>query len=336
MKVKKDKKAQKQLVYLLSIYLNSGFSMQSSFQLIQRGKQLSPQYLAQIEKMLCTGTELEEIFRTLHFSPQIIAQIQLAQIHGNLPLTLASIYQQLKLRQERLQKMQQILFYPVLLLVFLLGMLLLMRFILLPQFIETGMVSKKQGMIFLLWYAPNILVGVCGISVLGYILQKSLWRRLPVLQKVQYYCRIPGIKALIQLYYTSFFASEWGLLLQQGLELRQIILCMQQLEQHSFMHELSRDVAKKLSVGLTLQQALADEVFFTPEFTQILFQGEMTGDLGKELTIYSRLSLENFQQKLQQGMQWIQPVVFFFVAVLVLGMYLSILMPIYSQIGQFS
>ena len=87
---------------------------------------------------------------------------------------------------------------------------------------------------------------------------------------------------------------------------------MQQLEQHSFMHELSRDVAKKLSVGLTLQQALADEVFFTPEFTQILFQGEMTGDLGKELTIYSRLSLENFQQKLQQGMQWIQPVVFFF------------------------
>ncbi|XBG86206.1 type II secretion system F family protein [Enterococcus cecorum] len=106
MKVKKDKKAQKQLVYLLSIYLNSGFSMQSSFQLIQRGKQLSPQYLAQIEKMLCTGTELEEIFRTLHFSPQIIAQIQLAQIHGNLPLTLASIYQQLKLRQERLQKMR--------------------------------------------------------------------------------------------------------------------------------------------------------------------------------------------------------------------------------------
>ena len=110
---------------------------------------------------------------------------------------------------------------------------------------------------------------------------------------------------------------------------------MQQLEQHSFMHELSRDVAKKLSVGLTLQQALADEVFFTPEFTQILFQGEMTGDLGKELTIYSRLSLETFQQKLQQGMQWIQPVVFFFVAILVLGMYLSILMPVYSQIGQF-
>ena len=145
MKVKKDKKAQKQLVYLLSIYLNSGFSMQSSFQLIQRGKQLSPQYLAQIEKMLCIGTELEEIFRTLHFSPQIIAQIQLAQIHGNLPLTLASIYQQLKLRQERLQKMQQILFYPVLLLAFLVGMLLLMRFILLPQFIETGMVSKNRG-----------------------------------------------------------------------------------------------------------------------------------------------------------------------------------------------
>ena len=53
---------------------------------------------------------------------------------------------------------------------------------------------------------------------MGYILQKSVWRRLPVLQKVQYYCRIPGIKALIQLYYTSFFASEWGLLLQQGLE----------------------------------------------------------------------------------------------------------------------
>lgn len=54
--------------------------------------------------MICIGTELEEIFRTLHFSPQIIAQIQLAQIHGNLPLTLASIYQQLKLRKNVFKK----------------------------------------------------------------------------------------------------------------------------------------------------------------------------------------------------------------------------------------
>lgn len=336
MKVDKDKKAQQQLIYLLSIYLNSGFSMQSSFQLIQRGKQLSPQYLAQIEKMLCKGTELEEIFRILHFSPQIIAQIQLAQLHGNLPLTLSSIYQQLKLRQARLQKMQQILFYPILLLVFLVGVLLLMRFILLPQFIETGIVSKKQGAIFLLWHAPSILVSVFGLSILAYILQKCLWRRLPVLQKVRYYCRIPVIKALMQLYYTSYFSSEWGLLLQHGLELKQIILCMQQLEKHSFMYELSRDIAQKLSVGLTLQQSLSDEAFFTSEFTQILFQGEMKGDLGKELMIYSRLSLENFQQKLHQWMQWVQPVIFFFVAILVLGMYLSILMPVYSQIGQFS
>lgn len=336
METRKVRDQQKRFIYLMSIYLENGFSMQSCFQLIKRGNQISANYLREMSERLNQGKELAEIFQALHFSPQIIAQIQLAQIHGNLPLTFKSINHQMKIQHERLQKMQQILAYPMLLLVFLVGMFVMMRFLLLPQFLESGMVSKEQLMIRLVWLSPYLFlalfIGICGI----YFWQKIFWQRLPVLKKVQFYSKIPFVKSFIQLYFTSYFASEWGLLLQQGLELKQIIHCMERLERHSFMYELSQDVAHKLMSGLTLQQALANESFFTPEFTQILFQGEAIGDLGKELTIYSRLSLENYQQKLQTWMQWIQPAVFLLVAILVLGMYLSLLMPVYSQIGQFS
>ena len=58
MKVKKDKKAQKQLVYLLSIYLNSGFSMKQLEENTGRSRQTLVTHMKKLLK--ANGGPVEE------------------------------------------------------------------------------------------------------------------------------------------------------------------------------------------------------------------------------------------------------------------------------------
>lgn len=322
---------QLQFIRQLVLFLSNGFSMQESLRLMIQSKQFTKLQLEQINQLFLQGFSIDNLFKKLNFSAQIIAQIQLAQVHGNLLITLNAILQQLQQQRNRQKQLQQILIYPLMLVLFLFLMLLLMRFILLPQFIQSGLINKKQWTIRLFYFMPYMVGGSIFLIGLIYLSYKNTWKRKDYLIKMKMTVQLPIIGQFVRLYYTSFFATEWGLLLQQGLELKQIIQCMQNLEDTSFMYSLAKDIEKHLAKGWSLKECLAIYSFFTPEFSIILFQGEITGKLGKELSLYGQLLLERLQQKLQTWMQFIQPLIFVIVALLVLAVYLMVLLPVYQQ-----
>ncbi|HEK9645328.1 TPA: type II secretion system F family protein, partial [Streptococcus equi subsp. equi] len=55
--------------------------------------------------------------------------------------------------------------------------------------------------------------------------------------------------------------------------------------------------------------------------------------LGQELDIYSQESWETFFSQLNRATQWIQPIIFLVVAVVIVMIYAAILLPIYQQMG---
>ena len=115
---------------------------------------------------------------------------------------------------------------------------------------------------------------------------------------------------LYRCYQTSYFALEWGKLFQQGLEIRQIIMCMQQTSTATLVQELAVQLELCLASGGLLPDKLKDYVFLTPEFSLIVFQGEMRGKLGEELFVYSQLLTDRLFQQIEKKIQWIQPVIF--------------------------
>lgn len=61
--------------------------------------------------------------------------------------------------------------------------------------------------------------------------------------------------------------------------------------------------------------------------------GDIKSKLGQELDIYSQESWETFFSQLNRATQWIQPIIFLVVAVVIVMIYAAILLPIYQHMG---
>lgn len=61
--------------------------------------------------------------------------------------------------------------------------------------------------------------------------------------------------------------------------------------------------------------------------------GEVKSKLGRELDIYAEETWQRFFGKLTQATQLIQPLVFVFVALIIVLIYVAMLLPMYQNMG---
>ena len=335
MKKSRRKKAKEQLSLLemLVLLLENGFSIQESVQVMMRSQQFSKELLVIVQQGLVQGETLAACFLMMGFSQQAAMQLQLAEVHGNLVETLQSMLKNTKLVAKQRNELQKIMTYPCILLFFSMGMLFSMRWILLPQLLASNMVQANHWGILFLEYSPTIfLLVILFVLAIGFAFYQWL-KRKTVLQRALYLSRIPFLGSLYRLYQTSYFSLEWGKLFREGLEMKQILETLTALPQESLMVALAYELNQGLREGILLTEQLPKYSFLTPEFSLIVFQGELKGRLGEELLVYHQLLLKKLIQIVEQALKWIQPTVFLFIAVVIIMIYVAMFLPIYGNIG---
>ena len=100
------------------------------------------------------------------------------------------------------------------------------------------------------------------------------------------------------------------------------------------MHQLAAELDRGLQQGHSLADQLARYRFLTPEFSLIVFQGEAKGRLGAELVLYSRLTRKRFYQKVEKMLHLLQPLIFLFVALLIVSVYAAMFLPLYGNLNE--
>ena len=329
---KKNKKSQQQLFLLFfSELLQNGFSVQEALGFIKKMNQFSESLLTKFEQHLVGGWSLADCFFAAEFSPQQVVQIQLAQVHGNFTGTLYSMAQQMKLLETQRKNFFKLCSYPILLLLFMAGVLVGMRQVLLPQLLLSGMVDKQHPGIQFIEKGPTyfflLLLG-SGAIVIGF---RGFMSQRTALQKAMVYSQIWGVGRFYRVYLSAYISLEWGKLFQEGLELKQIIECMAVTKKGSLMQELAMDLQSALQLGKSLSGQLEGYSFVTKEMSRIVLQGEVKGRLGEELLFYSEFMWKEFFKKVERALQWIQPLIFLFIALLIISIYAAMLLPIYGN-----
>lgn len=312
--------------------LSHGFSLQESLAVIDRSNQFEKKLIVDIKEHLIKGTSLATAFQALLLSPTERSQIHLAEHYGSIPDALKRIVAYQKLADQKKQILKKVAVYPLMLLLFVFSVLMGMRSFLLPQLLASGMINSSHLGIRFIQAAPYWLIIVILFFIAVFLGFNYFFRKKSVLTKAVFLANLPFFGPLYRYYLTSFFALEWGKLFQQGLEIRQIIGCMKKIESGSLMHALAQELDNHLTHGSQLSQKLSEYTFLTNEFPLIVFQGEVKGKLGEELFIYSQLLLDTFFQKIEQWIQWIQPLVFLFITLLIIGIYAAMFLPIYGNI----
>lgn len=324
---------EKQLfVRTLADLLQNGFTFTAAIGVMQRSRRFDEKQLAAFAQGLAQGKSIGTCFAQVGFLPQELAQIQLAEAHGNLVGTLKGIEKQLLLTIKQRQELRKVLSYPAILLLFLAVMLTAMRQVLLPQLLSTGMLQEDHLGIRIIQAGPFYLLAWIGVCLILSVALSQYYRQKGALSQAELLRRVPVTGRFYQLYITTYFSLEWGKLFQEGLEMREIVAVMQVTERRSLMGELADQLSQALSQGRDLSEEISKYRFFTPEFASIVFQGSAKGQLGEELLIYSQLTREELQRKIEGMMQWIQPLVFLVIGLLVVSVYGALFLPLYSNL----
>ena len=201
-----------------------------------------------------------------------------------------------------------------------------LRHYLVPQLEETNQITDFLN------HFPTYFLGFGLALVLLLGVGWLRWRSQSRLNCLSHLSTIPFLGKLLQQYLTAYYAREWGTLIGQGLELP-MILDIMATEKSSLMQELAEDIRASLLAGQAFPTKVATYPFFKKELSLMIEYGEIKSKLGQELEIYAQESWARFFSQLHQATQFIQPVIFLMIALIIVMIYAAILLPIYQDMG---
>lgn len=308
--------------------------MRESLHFILKIPTFSQKNLQQLLTTLEKGETLADGLSYLGLSPVLVTQIRLAEFRGDLPHTLTQIGRQAARMNQYRQNFFKVLSYPALLLLFLIGMLLGLRLFLLPQ-LEVLAADESNPGFWFIRNGPLLFLGF-GMVLLLVILAGKRWlKQRPPLVQARLLARLPIFRRYYRDYLTAYVSMEWGRLFIQGIEMKQILGLMQTPGHFPLLQALGMELEHGLQNGLPVFQQLRQWSFFSEELSTIVQQGEASGKLGDELMLYSEFCWNRLFRKIERGTQWLQPLIFLFVALVIVAVYAAMLLPIYQNMEGF-
>lgn len=317
--------------------LCEGFSLKEAVGFlftIADGKQKN--WLTSIEKSVYSGHTLHSALIKIGYSERICTQIYLSTIHGHFSETVRMAGEQLIESAKRRKRIQAIVQYPIMLILFITIMLFSMRFVLMPHIqsivspdeLSVGVGTKL--IISTVYTAPYWIVSLLGLLSVSLLLFQFMTKNLTVIEKLNLYCKNKIISVYIQLYWTQFYSFEWSQLLKSNCSLIEIVHLLQEDETSKLSREVGSHLEQEMRKGHSFQEALTDLGFLKPEIGEIVRHGELTGRLGSELMLYASECEEELNQRIETMMEKIQPIVFVVVALMIIAIYAALLLPTFS------
>ncbi|MGT2896449.1 competence type IV pilus assembly protein ComGB [Streptococcus entericus] len=319
---------QKKLIQLFHNLLSSGFTLTEMVDFLERSRLLTSVYTDQMRQSLLEGKSMAQLLADLGFSDGLVTQLALADVHGNTQKSLAGLEDYLEQVLIVRKKLIEVATYPLMLLAFLVLIMLGLKNYLLPQLEGENLATT------LINHFPLIFLGIMAGLAFSGLLLSYFAKKIDKISLYSKLCKIPYLGQFISLYLTAYYAREWGNLIGQGLDLAQVVQIMQDQKSQLFQ-EIGLDMQRALLAGQAFHDKVLSYPFFKRELSLMIAYGEVKSRLGQELELYAKETWKTFFHKLNQASQLIQPLVFLFVALMIVMIYAAMLLPIYQNMPSF-
>lgn len=334
----------KQLLFTnLSLMLASGISLLEAFESLQiemrRGQKI---LFSTICKELAEGKTLADSLSLFpnDFDHTIVEVIRSSEQAGTLEQTVGDVAHTLEKQIEFEEKIKAAITYPIFVLIICGLVVLLMLLFVIPRMatvferLRVPLPPVTAGVVFLsstlIEYPGYILL----VSVFTLLLCFFIWRYHKRLF-VQLLSLLPWTYTLIQHTQLSTFCRNTSLLLKAGVPITQALgFTTKQFSQPQLI-KAAKVLLKKVNAGQTFSLGLAH---FPKQYGSMMLRlvevGERTGKLELCLEKASRYFEKEVDRELKRVTVLLEPVLIVFLGVVVGGIMLSIVAPIYSLIGQ--
>lgn len=287
------------------------------------------------------GVRLNETFARF---PQIFDKvtvniIKAAEEAGTLDVTLKDLKATIKRDQEFSDKVRSAFVYPVMILVVFLGVMIVILTFVVPRIatvftrMGTALPLPTQIMIFmsdaLLKYTAPLIIGLVAAGVGFYFLLKAKKR---LVFNIMF--SLPLISSLVRQIDLTRFTRSMYLLLTSGIPIVTALDLSEEVVIKNDVRDAIHRAREIVFSGRALSEAFKDQKKTIPSMmTRITEAGEKSGGLDKAMSDISEYLDYEVSKTLASVITIIEPLMLVVVGVLIGGMMLAIIAPIYGLIG---
>ncbi len=302
-------------------------------------------FLIEVREALSKGQPFYATFSRYpkYFSPVFINMVKAGESSGNLEKVFDDLSTSLQKQQEIRDKIKAALIYPVILVIMATTILLVLVVFILPKIAKTFMSSGIQPPIFTrivfdvgLFIGNNVAI-IFPVAVAAGI---GLWLflRSGVGKKFinQVLAKTPVVKEVVSKMALQRFAATFASLLKSGLPILDALEITAgasgSLEMETALKRISQEGVAK---GLTIGESFRREPVFPRVVVNLLTISEKAGHMENILDTLAEFYASEIDSSIQILMSFLEPALLLVMGVVVGGIALSIIVPIYQLTASF-
>lgn len=274
------------------------------------------------------------------FDKVTINVVRASEEAGTLDVTLKDIREQIEREMKFNDKIKSAMVYPLIILVVFFGVLLMILIVVIPKIstvfsrLNVELPLPTKALIFMsdviTKYTLPFLAGTVVLVIFLFILYKAQRRAI---MGIIY--RFPVISTLVKEIDLAHFARSMYLLLTSGITITNALELSQEVVLRSDIANAIKHAKDTVLAGKNLSQGFKDEKhIFSGIIIKMVEAGEKTGTLDKSMEDVSRQMDYRVDNSLRTLTALLEPIMLVAVGLLVGGIMLAIIAPIYGLIGQ--
>lgn len=266
--------------------------------------------------------DLQLLFKKLGFSAPIVVQIDLALKQGKLVDCLRQLTTLVRLRNEQIEKLKTELAYPGVLAILMILLLVFMQSFISDQFRDSG---EHTGDLMIVGL---IILSLCILYLFTHVLFLLNKADYVSLQKLS---KIPFLGKTIIQYAQYLLIYDLWLLLSSGFSLQKICEFAVKQDHKSLQHCVGQKALKKVETGVAISEIIKSEVFLPESLLLLLETGNDRQHLSKSILLLGRSYFLDLKNQIEKIVVNVQPLCFILIGLCIIGMYLKLLLPMYSM-----
>ena len=336
--IKKILDKENRIYFIKRLYelIYHGYMLEDSLEFLLIQYEVADDEIKKIKEKLSNGSKLSDILGYLGYSQLIVSKIKFAEDYGRIEDMLLEVETYLKIKKIQQEKVIKTLRYPLFLTLTLICLIMVFNALVIPQFeniyTSSNIKMDLQTIILIksLYYIPKIIsiIFLLILICIGYTFYTIKYKPNLFLKSLLY---IPKVRNYSKLYFSYRFSMELSLFLMSGFSLKTALEVMVEEDYDYYLTLFSKDILNELDQGIGFEDAIGKIKYFDKSMRKFVSHGKNNGLIDKELKLFSELILDTFLTSLDKNLKKLQPILFGILAVVIVGLYMVILLPIFNM-----
>ncbi len=294
---------------------------------------LQKRLLENVVRDLKAGERLPDSFHHIGLPPDICGALYFSEKHGDLGSVLTAAGLSLTQRNAHIKKLIKIFRYPLFLLVVMLLMFIVFYVFLFPSFLHFFTSANMEPPVF----TQNAMTAIRLVPFFlaaGLVAGTLLLLRLNLFRKkanpasvAAKTARIPVIGRFVSSSLTYYFALHFGSLLNSGLSYLEVLTVFADQHYFAFFRQEALHMQSELKQGKEFHEVIRQRAGYEKALPALIVHGQANGTLGDDLIYYSEQLLSDLEDRLEKLFSLIQPLLFGLIALFIILLFTSVMLP---------